>query len=433
MTPIGFLFTVVAVVAIWTVPRPWTPIPLLAGCVYMTLSQGFELGSFSFPIIRLLILAGLIRMFLRNERLENGMDRTDWLMMLWGLWAVCSSAFHKDPSEALVFRLGFIYNSLGVYFLTRIWCTDFDSVVRLVRLIGFLLLPVALEMCFEQVTGRNAFAVLGGELETVVERAGRLRSQGPFAHPILAGTVGAVCLPLLIGIWSYDRKAAFVGMAACALMVITSNSSGPLTSAFVALGGVALWRWRHLTRQMQIAALLAYGILDLVMKAPPYYLIARIDLTGGSTGWHRAHLIEQAFKHLGEWWLAGTDYTRHWMPTGVSWSPDHTDITNYYLKLGVIGGLPLMILFIYILWRGFSAVGDALCCLERHQPAERFMTWCLGAGLLAHTATSLSVSYFDQSFVFLYLKLGLLISLRQIVCVTNYQAERDYPAIQYVG
>ena len=81
-------------------------------------------------------------------------------------------------------------------------------------------------------------------------------------------------------------------------------------------------------------------LLDLVMKAPAYYIIARADIIGGSTGWHRAALIDSAIRHLNEWWLIGTDYTRNWMVTGVSWSADNTDITNHYLYLGVLGGLP---------------------------------------------------------------------------------------------
>lgn len=169
-----------------------------------------------------------------------------------------------------------------------------------------------------------------------------------------------------------------------------------------------MWRYRHRMRLLRWMAVLGYFTLALVMKAPVYYLIARIDISGGSTGWHRARLIESAFEHLDEWWLAGTDYTRHWMPTGVSWSPNHADITNQYLKFGVVGGLPLMLLFIAILSLGFSFVGQALQRAS-HLPREtQFVIWALGASLAAHAATCISVSFFDQSFVFLYLTLAAI-------------------------
>jgi hypothetical protein len=148
-----------------------------------------------------------------------------------------------------------------------------------------------------------------------------------------------------------------------------------------------------------------------VMKAPIYYLIARFTVVGGSTGWYRSRLIESAFEHLSEWWLAGTDYTRHWMPNAVDWSPNHTDITNYYLSMGVVGGLPLVLLLIAIIVKTFSLIGRKL-----RDPAlstkDAFVLWALGSAMFAHMATSFSVGYFDQSFVFFYLPSAVAASVR---------------------
>jgi hypothetical protein len=182
-------------------------------------------------------------------------------------------------------------------------------------------------------------------------------------------------------------------------------------SAIAALGALWMLRYRQNMRLVRWLAVFGYFSLDLVMKAPAYYLLGRIDITGGSTGYHRAALIESSINHLHEWWLAGTDFTRHWMPSGVSWSPDHADITNHYLHLGVIGGLPLMLLFIAVLAKGFSFVGQTLRQSAALPAESRFMIWALGASLFAHTATFISVSYFDQSFVFIYLTLAAISSV----------------------
>lgn len=406
---ISFLF--IGAVALLTVPRKWASLPLLAGACYMTLGQGVDLGPFRFTVIRLLIFAGAMRVLLRRERPAGGFTRMDWLLLTWGAWAIFSSAFHEEPGETLVNRLGTVYNVCGVFFLIRCFCQSEEEVVGICRGIAIVLVPVALEMVFEQATHRNLFAAFGGVEETPAIRDGRLRSQGPFSHAILAGTVGAVCAPLMIGIWRKHSLAAKIGVAACLVMVVTSASSGPLTSLIVSAFALILWRWRHLTREMRIAAVVAYLFLDLVMKAPAYYLIARVDLVGGSTGWHRAALIEAAIKHLGEWWFAGTDYTRHWMPSGVSWSGDHTDITNYYLGLGVKGGLPLMLLFMLILWTGFRNVGQTLRWQSGSDGEHQFFVWSLGASLFGHAASAVSIAYFDQSVVFIYLTLALTTSL----------------------
>jgi hypothetical protein len=202
---------------------------------------------------------------------------------------------------------------------------------------------------------------------------------------------------------------------ACLTMVVASSSSGPQIALLAGVFGLICWRWRYWTRQLRIAAVAGYILLDLIMKAPAYYLIARIDLAGGSTGWHRAHLIEMSIKHLNEWWFAGTDYTRHWMPTGVSWSPEHTDITNYYIQMGVWGGLPLVALFVWFLWHGFKAVGMATWMIDPWDPFQAFFIWAIGASLLAHAATAIAVSYFDQSFLFLYTAVAAAVSVHTAV------------------
>lgn len=410
MNSIAIVFVLGNAIALFLLPRRWAPLPLLIGACYMTLGQGIELGAFSLPVIRLLVAAGLIRIIARGEKVAGGVNAVDKLMVLWSVWALISSIFHDDPSDELIFRLGLVYNACGIYFLFRIFCRSVEELIGLSRIIAFLLIPVAAEMLSEQLTGHNLFSVLGGVAESPAIREGRIRSQGPFAHAILAGTIGAVSLPLMIGLRPWYKKEAVIGIIACCTIVFTSASSGPLTSALMSVGALFMWRWRNHMRLFRWLAVFSYIGLDLLMKAPAYFLIARFDLAGGSTGWHRAELIHSSIRHLNEWWFAGTDYTRHWMPTGVSWNPAHTDITNHYLHLGVIGGLPLMVLFIAILVKGFSFIGHTIRHSELTQVSQ-FMVWCLGASLFAHATTFISVSYFDQSFVFIYLTLAAISSL----------------------
>lgn len=411
MDALAILFLIANAFALLVVPARWAPMPLLLVACYTTPNLGFNVGPFSFTAVRALIMAGFVRVMVRCERPSAGGSGLDWILAAWAIVALLSGFFREEQKEALIFRLGLVYNVLGIYFLIRCFCKTIDDLSRLIKLTALVLVPVALEMVNEIVSGRNLFGALGGGQEWVVVRDSRVRARGPFAHPIFAGTVGAICLPLMVGLWRRHRRYAVLGVTACLLMVITSNSSGPLMSAMFSVFGLVLWHWRHLTRRLRVAAVIGYVLLDIVMKAPAYYLIARIDLTGGSTGWHRARLIESSLEHLDEWWLVGTDYTRHWMPTGVSWSPNHTDITNYYLKMGVMGGLPLMLLLITAYGVGFSYIGR---CLRLHGETgsnDKFLVWCLGVGLFSHAASSISVSYFDQSYLFLYLTLGIIASL----------------------
>jgi len=405
MNGFALAFFFLTAVALLFLSRRWAPLPLLMGACYMTLGQGIEVGPFHFTVLRLLVIIGFARIIFKGERLIGRLNSIDWLMLVWAGWALISSAFHEDPNAAFVYRLGIVYDACGIYFLIRIFCLSFNDVVNLYRLTAFLLIPIAFAMIYEHLAFHNLFSIFGGVPEIPQIREGKIRAFGPFAHPILAGTVGAVCLPIMVGLWRNSKKISLTGIIVCFSIIIASSSSGPIMSAALAIGALLLWPYRQKMRAIRWFVGFTYLGLYLVMKVPPYYLLGRIDIAGGSTGYHRARLIESALDHINEWWLGGTDYTRHWMPTGVSWNPNHTDITNHYLQMGVLGGLPLMLLFIAVLVKGFSFVGKSLSKYPNRSVESQFMIWALGAGLFAHTATSISVSYFDQSFLFLYLNL----------------------------
>jgi len=411
MTPLGALFTVTAAVMLICVPRRWAPIPLLAAACYMTVAQLIMIGPFHFASLRIVLAVGVIRVLLRSERPAGGLTGLDWLIVAWAAWALCASGFHQDPRAALITTLGRVYDSLGVYFLIRCFCQSEEDVVLLVKIVVILLMPLALEMLNEQLTHRNLFSVFGGVPELPIIRGGRLRSQGPFLHAILAGTVGAVCIPMLAGIWRRHPWISKAGLLTCLVIIVTSASSGPLLTFAIGVFGLILWRWRHQTRNIRIAAVTGYLMLDLYMRDPAYYILAKIDLTGSSTGWHRARLIQSAFEHLSEWWLVGTDYTRHWMPTYLPVSPNHCDITNHYLVMGVMGGFPLMMIFVLIVWWGFRYVSEALRLREEESFENRFLIWTQGATLFAHAVTFISVAYFDQTIIFFHTTLAIIVSL----------------------
>jgi hypothetical protein len=412
MGVIPTLFLIALGIALIALPRSRAPLPLLIGTCYIPLTLGVQLGPFSFPFLRLLILFAFARIIIRNERPLTGLISTDKIVLAWAAWFAASSFFHNDPTGTLVFHLGLIYNTLGIYFAFRCICIGPEHSINLIRLTALVLAPVALEMVAEHLFNHNFFSIFGGVDPTPIVRQGRIRAQGPFSHPILAGTVGGVCFPMMIAIYKVHRGPAIIGAIACLLMVGASASSGPIMSTVFGSLALGFWFFRRYIGLARIAAVVIYLVLEVVMNAPPYYLIAKIDLTGSSTGYHRAALMESAGKHLDEWWFAGTDYTRHWMPYGVSWSEDHADITNHYLGQGVKGGLPLMLLFVAMLVSAFRNAGKSIRFAETTGAFPAFLPWGLGAALFAHAATCISVAYFDQSIVFLNSAIALTACLR---------------------
>jgi hypothetical protein len=409
MTLLTFIFLAANAAALLVLPRNIALLPLLLGCCYMTVTQRIDIGPITLTVIRILVAVGFLRVILRGEGIVGGFGGMDKLVIAWMACLVASSALHPGERGPWVFNFGQAFNIGGIYFLSRVFCANHDELVGIFKLTAWLLAPIALEMVSEHITGRNLFSIFGA---VILEREGKFRAVGPFAHAILAGSVGAATFPLMLSLWKEHRFTSMVGMLSCLLMVGASNSSGPLMSLILATGALILWLRSEWTTYARWGCLAGYLLLELVMNRPAYYIIAAIDLTGSSTGWHRAQLIESAIANFDEWWLAGTNFTRHWMPTGVTWSQDHCDITNYYLQMGVWGGIVVMILFIAMIVTGFRYVGAVLASLPPTAGRDKFITWCIGSALFAHSATSISVSYFDQSYIFFFLCLAAITSLK---------------------
>ncbi|HTY85974.1 MAG TPA: O-antigen ligase family protein [Candidatus Acidoferrum sp.] len=428
MNFLGFLITLVCGLLLFRLPRRWALVPLLVGTTYLTQGQAVQIGPASFSVIRLLVLAGFIRVKSQGEHVAGGMRTLDRAMIGWAVCAVVTSLFHKEPGSQIISMLGIAFDFLGLYFLMRVFIQSLEDLRQISKALLIMMVPLALEMAHEKITGRNIFSVFGYVTEMATVRGGKIRAQGPFAHSILAGTVAAVCMPLAIFVWRESRLVALIGLAATGIMVLTSASSGPILTAAAIIGALGMWKFRSKLRLLLWGVVVMLVALNFIMNDPVYFLLARIDLTGKSTGWHRAELIDAAVKHLDEWWLAGTDYTRHWMPTGVYWTQNHTDITNHYLKMGVWGGLPLMMIFIYIMATGFANVGKTLDLREDAPPDERFYIWVLGGILFGHAVSFVSISYFDQTIVYFCLSLAAIGSVYSVTAAAAARAVEAAPA-----
>lgn len=395
----------IAVVAVFVSPRRWVPVPFLALACYIPKAQALDIGPFSFTPLRTLIVVALLRAALRSDWKGMTLRLSDYLMVVWGFLMVVTVALHNDPMTQAVMRLGLMFDGLGLYLLFRICCRSPRDIAGICGALALVLVPLAASMLYERVSAHNLMAFFGGTSDGSWARDGQIRARGPFRHAILAGTIGALSVPFMVVLWSRCRVVAALGLAAAIAIVVSSHSSGPLMSLAAAMSALALWPLRRRLRLLRWTALGLYVALAIAMNRPVYYLIGAIDLTGSSTGWHRARLIESSLQHLNEWWLAGTDYTRHWMATGVSWSPDHTDLTNHYIALGVYGGLPLLLSFVAVMVVSFHYVGRHLG-VDDGDTESSFLAWAVGSALFAIAVTSVSISYFDQSILWLYMTMA---------------------------
>ena len=179
-----------------------------------------------------------------------------------------------------------------------------------------------------------------------------------------------------------------LGLVGATMMTVTSHASTSLLAFVAGIAALCLWPLRERMRLLRWGILLALVGLHLVMKAPVWALISRIDLTGSSSGWHRYMLVDQCIRHFSDWWLLGFKSYNDW-----GW--DMWDLSNQYVACALAGGVLTLALFIGIICRGYGTLGAAR---KRVQPKRReeWFLWCLGAALSSHVVAYFGVQYFDQ-------------------------------------
>jgi hypothetical protein len=133
------------------------------------------------------------------------------------------------------------------------------------------------------------------------------------------------------------------------------------------------------------------------MQAPVWHLISRIGVVGGSTGWHRFNLIDQAINHFGEWLFLGCRSTAHW-GRGL------TDITNQYILEGVRGGFVTLALFLVMIYMALRTLLSL--SLQHQEHKQQFLIWCLLVTILGHCVSFFGVSYFGQIMMWWYMTLA---------------------------
>lgn len=372
----------------------------------------------SFTIARLIIIVGLFRAVFSGQFRCSMRNPIDLLMVLWATFALISTIFHEPTishSNPFIYRVRLVIDICGSFFYAKAYIHNFSDLKRLAIAISITLVPLALAMGYTKLTGgSNIYSLIGADASLRV-RNGSIRAFGPFGNAILAGTVGSLLMPLILILWSKQKKVALIGIFCCLTMIFSSGSSTPIGALLIALFALSLWRYRQYMKGIVISGITLLILMDLVKERPIWYLIALTDFTGSSTGYHRAKLIDQAILYFDEWWFFGTDYTRHWMPYGLASMPDHADITNYYIHMGVIGGLPLVIIVLALIWKGFAAIKPPLKRLRLLGNENEFGIWCVGCLLFTHTLTCLTISYYDQSYIFFFLLLAFISNLKSLL------------------
>jgi hypothetical protein len=87
---------------------------------------------------------------------------------------------------------------------------------------------------------------------------------------------------------------------------------------------ICFWPFRKGMRTFRWGLVAVLIGLHLVMKSPVWFLISRVDVIAGNSGYHRAMLIDQCIRHFTDWWLIGTN-------AAGTWGWDMWDLSNQFV------------------------------------------------------------------------------------------------------
>jgi len=399
--PLVAVAMLIAIGLIVALPRKKAIAPFLLAFFTIPFGQVLVLGGLHFTMLQILTLTVLGRMAVfrgsgSEKRFAGGFNALDKVVVLWSLSALAIFAFEFMDAQALIKGLGDLVISLGGYLAARFLIPDREAVRRAVKVLAVVCVIQGVCMVSEQFTHQNVFNFAGAYDPTI--REGHIRSEGAMGT-LCAGPFAGVLIPLFLWLWTEkkSRIAAFAGIAGATAMVFTSHASTSWGAYGASLVGLGFWPLRKRMRLVRWGLVTNLVALHLVMKGPVWSLLERIDLTGGSSGYHRYKLVDNCIRHFGDWWLLG--YKNY-----GDWGWDMWDLSNQFIVNAVTGGLVTLVLYIVIFKRSFRAIGKARRRVEGDRRQE-WLFWCLGSALFANVVAHFGVNYGYQLMICLFVLL----------------------------
>lgn len=396
---------------------------MVIGYLFLSQGAGFDLLGFSFFPTRLLGYVCFLRVLLRKEFYFGDLLKPDKILICLYVF-ITLILFTRIEEESPALRVAKLCDTIFTYISFRALIGSPGDLRWLLEKMVVLLIPYVVALGIEGFLGRNLFEWVGaGGKEWF--RGSNIRCFGSFRHPSLLGSLGACFFPLFVSLaWSPGlRQKAIMGVILCMAIVGFSNSGGPVSVLAFSIGGWFLWGLRMKMKMVRWSALAFVLVLAIFMKAPVWYLLARVSSITGGTGWHRSYLLEVAFKHIGEWWLFGAPVlaTKDWFPYVVA-STGGADITNQFIEFGLQGGLLAILGFGMLIIVVLGQIGSALRQVRlrsNSDNSDEALLWGLGVCLSAHISNWMGITYFDQ-FAGLW-----LLQLAAMVTVADYFSHSD--------
>jgi hypothetical protein len=404
LSPVVAIWMLVAIALILTLPRNKVIVPFVLAFFTIPFAQVILIGSLHFPVLRILILAAMMRRTISvgsdpEGKYPGGFNGIDWVTILWIVSAFVAVSLQWMELQAIIKFVGDLMDSLFGYLVARFLIPDRYSMRRTVATLGLVCLILGVCMVSEQFTHHNVFAQFGANEPTL--RDGHIRAEGSLGT-LFVGTFAGVLIPLFL--WLRKEKgygtAAAIGLIGATAMVASSHASTSWLAYASGLLGLSFWPLRRQMRLVRWGIVVTLIALHLVMHGPVWSLIEKIDITGGSSSFHRYMLVDNCIRHFSDWWLYGYKFYG-------SWGFSMWDLCNQFVAVALTGGLVPLVLFIMIYSRSLGLIGKTRKRLQGSR-SEEWLLWCFGSTVFANIVASFGINYMIQLQMFLFIILACI-------------------------
>jgi len=398
MNALSIILVILLSVAVSTISRRYVLLPFILTACLVPMNQRIEIAGLDFTALRIILLFGILRLMLRGEMRPVAWNGFDKLLLTWNIVGTIVYTLQLWDMQAVIRKSGVMYDCLGMYWIFRQTITTWDDMLFVIKLFAICAIISTPLIALEKFQQHSVYSIFG-QIGPSFHR-GRYRCMGPFSHYIMMGTFWVSLLPLFYAAYKTGTQkmlylTAMLGAFAC---VVFSASSTPLITLMAMALFWMLFNQRRHGKKMLVATCLLLTTLHMVMKAPVWHLIARIDIFSGSTGWHRYHLIDEFIKNASSWFLLGTSSTDHW-GYGLG------DVTNQYVLEAVRGGFITLCIFGILVYSAIQMAGSASVVLKKHEHV--WLCWGACIAMIGHAINFLGTSYFGQTLVLLYLNFAI--------------------------
>lgn len=415
INPISILLLGTCIIGTFIVKKEYVLIFLIVIANFISAAQRIVIAGMDFPFLRIMIMAIIFRAIIKNEiqPLSTKIDKT---ILFYLFCSTLVLSLRERTFSAFIGVFGLSLDYFGFYYSVKIYCTEHQHLKNILKTFAVISIIMFIFFIIENRTGKNFFYFLGGVPFNTWIRDGKLRCQGPYAHPILAGAFWVPIGSLFFfhrNVFLKEKKLLNFGIFCSIGIIFLSSSSTPLMSLIISIFFACLFIFRNKIKDITILFISVLLLIQLNMSNPIWFLIANLNPTGSSASYFRFLLIDKFISNWKEWIILGISDTYHWGEGMNLPSIGLRDIANQYVAEGVRGGLISLIAFLLIIKNSFSEISINIK-RDYSNTTLQYFGWGLGISLISHMANFIGVFYFGEIIFVLWMLFALINNQKHI-------------------